>query len=86
VLELCAAADFPPCLMMRRMLEHMLGLSKQVRQHQGGQQRKGRRGRGGTAVHVAWPRRRGSRRSRDHPPPYPLARARPAARSASATS
>ncbi|KAI8470232.1 MAG: hypothetical protein J3K34DRAFT_264611 [Monoraphidium minutum] len=29
VLELCAAADFPPCLMMRRMLEHMLGLSKQ---------------------------------------------------------
>ena len=31
VLDLCAAADFPPCLMLRRMLEHMLGLSKQVR-------------------------------------------------------
>lgn len=30
VLELCAAADFPPVLMLRRMLEHMLGLSKQV--------------------------------------------------------
>lgn len=29
VLDLCASADFPPCLMMRRMLEHMLGLSKQ---------------------------------------------------------
>ncbi|GBF92890.1 hypothetical protein Rsub_05726 [Raphidocelis subcapitata] len=29
VLEICAAADFPACLMMRRMLEHMLGLSKQ---------------------------------------------------------
>ena len=31
VLALCAAADFPACLMMRRMLEQMLGLSKQVR-------------------------------------------------------
>lgn len=30
MLELCAASDFPACLMMRRMLEHMLGLSKQV--------------------------------------------------------
>jgi hypothetical protein len=29
VLELCAAADFPPCLLMRRMLELLLRLSKQ---------------------------------------------------------
>jgi hypothetical protein len=36
VLEICAAADFPACLMMRRMLEHMLGLSKQVRARRGG--------------------------------------------------
>lgn len=30
LLELCAEVDFPPCLMIRRMLEHMLHLSKQV--------------------------------------------------------
>lgn len=30
VLGLCAEVDFPPCLMIRRMLELMLRLSKQV--------------------------------------------------------
>lgn len=31
VLALCAEVDFPPCLMMRRMLELLMRLSKQVR-------------------------------------------------------
>jgi hypothetical protein len=31
VLGLCAEVDFPPCLMMRRMLELLMRLSKQVR-------------------------------------------------------
>lgn len=31
LLMLCAEVDFPPCLMVRRMLEGMMGLSKQVR-------------------------------------------------------
>lgn len=30
LLLICADVDFPPCLMMRRMLEVLLGLSKQV--------------------------------------------------------
>jgi hypothetical protein len=30
VLGLCAEVDFPPCLMMRRMLELLMRLSKQV--------------------------------------------------------
>eukprot|EP00879_Flechtneria_rotunda_P032233 GHRR01035405.1.p2 GENE.GHRR01035405.1~~GHRR01035405.1.p2 ORF type:complete len:113 (+),score=20.73 GHRR01035405.1:574-912(+) len=30
VLELCASVDFPPCMMMRRMLELLLNLGKQV--------------------------------------------------------
>lgn len=31
LLVLCGEVDFPPCLMVRRMLEGMMGLSKQVR-------------------------------------------------------
>lgn len=30
LLLLCGEVDFPPCLMMRRMLETLVGLSKQV--------------------------------------------------------
>jgi hypothetical protein len=32
LLSLCGEVDFPPCLMMRRMLESTLGLSKQVKE------------------------------------------------------
>lgn len=34
ILALCASVDFPPCMMLRRLLEGLLMVSKQVRRLQ----------------------------------------------------
>ena len=31
ILSICASVDFPPCMMLRRMLESLLLVNKQVR-------------------------------------------------------
>jgi hypothetical protein len=50
LLALCGEVDFPPCLMVRRMLEGMMGLSKQVGGRVGSGGCVGRQGVRGTRV------------------------------------